>query len=298
MGDFRFIFDKISKKWVVLAPRRSIRPDVSHEAPVLCPFCPGREKDEPDVFRIGGEKGDSDWEVRVINNKFPFAPIHEIIIHSPDHHKNFDELPLDQIENIIQVYKNRLKEHKDKGQVYIFHNRGEAAGESLPHPHTQFVVVSSEVKLDMPLLCPDFENDQEEDREWAGGFYYKSMNVSVPMASQWPDEVWISAKNGGNFGDMPENEVSDLSFALNRIIRILNLRHGEEFPFNFYINMQEWYLRIIPRVKSLGGFEIGTGIFINTQDPVDTFNFIKEHFDVLDEDKIKKKQKADYDRSV
>ncbi|MEK7186093.1 MAG: hypothetical protein AAB675_01905 [Patescibacteria group bacterium] len=297
MGDFKFLQDKITGKWVILAPRRSTRPDVAHETKPFCPFCPGREREDPDLFRIparnasaseaggGGESGDSNWQTRVIPNKFPFAPIHELIIHSPDHHKNFDELPVDHIATIIEAYKQRYNEHKNKGQVYIFHNRGEAGGESIPHPHTQLVVIPREVNLDTPLL-----NEGEYK------FDASLFSVSCPTTSQWPDEVWVNPKEQGrSFGEISDEEITALATILNKLIRILDLRHGHEFPFNFYIHSGEnWYLRIIPRVKSLGGFEIGTGVFVNTQDPIDTFNFIKEHFDTLNEDKIKTKQKANY----
>jgi len=49
-----------------------------------------------------------------------FAPIHEVIIHSPDHHKSFDELPLFQSELVFKTYRQRFQAHQDKGQVYIF----------------------------------------------------------------------------------------------------------------------------------------------------------------------------------
>lgn len=55
-------------------------------------------------------------------------------------------------------------------------------------------------------------------------------------------------------------------------------------------------MRIIPRTKSMGGFELGTGIFINTQDPKETFAFLKEHFEKPDEEKIRTSHQADYNR--
>ncbi len=109
MADFKFLEDPVSKKWVILAPRRAKRPDIAKGPSVLCPFCIGREKDEPELYRVGGEAQDSNWpasnasparqspdgssrmadgrsdagwQIRVIPNKFPFAPVHEIIIHS------------------------------------------------------------------------------------------------------------------------------------------------------------------------------------------------------------------------
>ncbi|MBI2031782.1 MAG: hypothetical protein HYT08_04185 [Candidatus Levybacteria bacterium] len=289
MADFKFIQNPNSQKWVILAPRRSKRPDAAIKTVPVCPFCLGREKEEPDVYRVGGELGDSNWQVRVIPNKFPFSQIHEVIIHSPDHHKNFGELPLDQTELILKTYRQRFNTHKDKGQVYIFNNRGEGGGESLPHPHTQLVVVPRDVAMDIPQSSSDEESIETE--------YFL---LKCPATSQWPDEVWITPKKRNtSFGEINDQEISNLAFALNRVIRILDLRHGYEFPYNFYIFPgNDWYLRIIPRVKSLGGFEIGTGVYVNTQDPKETFAFIKEHFESPDEEKIRKENQAEYRRSV
>ena len=297
MADFKFLQNPVSKKWVVFAPRRAKRPDIAKGPSSLCPFCIGREKDEPELYRVGGEEGASNWQIRVVPNKFPFAPIHEIIIHSPDHHKNFEELPEDQVELIFKTYRKRYNTHKTKGQIYIFHNRGEGGGESLPHPHTQLTVIPNEVRLEIPPLKPDSLSLQREDPERIETPYFL---ISSPITSQWPDEVWIYPRSGGRtFGDISNEEISDISAIVSRLIQILDLRHGHEFSFNFYIYPgKDWYLRVIPREKSLGGFEIGTGIFVNTQDPRETMAFIKEHLQTPNVEKIKKEHQAEYERRV
>lgn len=289
--EFRYLQNAISKKWVIFAPRRAKRPDVAKGPEPLCPFCLGREKEEPEVYRIGGTAPyGEDWQVRVVQNKFPFAPIHEIVIHSPDHHKNFDELPLSQVELIIKTYKNRFVTHQNKGQVYIFNNHGKAGGESLPHPHTQIAVVPSEVILDLPRL------EEPEDGELEIGNFL----IFCPPTSQWPDETWIVPKKRGRiFTEIDDIEINEFALVLQRLIQIFSTRHGHEFPFNFYIYPGgDWYLRLIPRVKSIGGFELGTGIFVNTQDPKETLEFIKTHFHEPDFEKIKTIHKAEYAKSV
>lgn len=309
MADFQFLQNPISRKWVILAPRRAKRPDVAKGLEPVCPFCVGREKDEKEVYRVRGTALDTDWLIRVLPNKFPFTPIHEIIIHSPDHHKNFEELPLYQNELIIKTYRQRFLTHQKKGQVYIFHNRGEAGGESLPHPHTQLAVVPFEIKMDIPRLDPSASAElsprplgitaKEEGLEKEVAVVTEFFYLFCPETSQWPDEVWIAPKKRGRaFGEITDGEVSDLAFIIPRLIKILGLRHGNEpLPFNFHIYPGgDWYLRFIPRFKSLGGFELGTGIFINTQDPKETIAFIKEHFERPDEEKINRKYQAQYSK--
>ena len=279
MSDFQFLQNPLSKKWVILSPRRAKRPDVAKGIEPVCPFCVGKESGEKETYRVGGVLGDSNWQIRVIHNKFPFAPIHEVIIHSPDHQKNFGELPLATVELILKTYRQRYNTYVKKGQVYIFHNRQEKGGESLPHPHTQLAVVPEEIRLDIPRLATPAEMSfAAVDQEVHATNHFV---IFCPRTSQWPDEVWIAPKARGRaFGEIEDTEITDLAFVLSRLIKIFDLRHGLEFPFNFYIYPGgDWYLRIIPRVKVLGGFEVGTGIFINTQDPKETIAFIKELFD-------------------
>lgn len=292
--EFEFLQNPVSNKWVIFSPHRAKRPDVANGKEPICPFCPGKELQEKEVFHLDS--------VRVINNKFPFAPIHEIVIHSPDHHKNFGEFPLSQTELILQTYRQRFKTHEKSGQVYIFHNRQKAGGESLPHPHTQLAVVPDEVEMEIPRLAAPSEMAKATKDQVA--HTTNRFVIFCPHTSQWPDEVWIAPKERGRtYGEIKDAEIRDLALVLGRLIQIFDIRHGYDFPFNFYIYpTNDWYLRIIPRVKVLGGFEIGTGIFVNTQDPKETIMFIKEHFNQPvgspNEEKIKTMYQAAYHKRV
>jgi UDPglucose--hexose-1-phosphate uridylyltransferase len=334
MSDFQFLQSASwrTNKWVILAPRRANRPDVAKGSEPVCPFCPGKEGEEKEVFRLPSsiviaseakfdlaKRGNLNeiassqaprndnvqgWSVRVVPNKFPFAPIHEVVIHSPDHHKNFDKLPMEHVSLILQAYKHRFNEHSHKGQVYIFHNNGSAAGESLPHPHSQIAVVPFEVAMDIPMLATQAEYQIANDKFQMDTIKTDHFSIFCPPTSQWPDEVWIAPKlSGRSFGEITENEIQDLAKTIQSLIQILDLRHGNEFPYNFYIYPGgDWYLRIIPRVKTLGGFEVGTGIFVNTQDPQETLAFLKAHLPVpvggLDREKIKAEHQAEYKKGV
>ncbi|HSD98313.1 MAG TPA: DUF4931 domain-containing protein [Patescibacteria group bacterium] len=290
MSDFQFIKDFSFNKWVILDPKRAKRPNVAKKIVPHCPFCIGNEGSEKELYRIGGNPGDSNWQVRVLNNKFPFAPVHEIIIHSPDHHKNIDELPDNHVELLFHAYKERFEANRKKGQVYMFHNRGELAGESIPHAHTQLVGIPKEVTLDIhPPLEPD--KDAQETNFFT---------LFCPMVSQWPDEVWITPKRRKQFfGDIYEEEIIDFAFVMKRLLQIMSLRHGSVFPFNYYIYPgKDWYIRLIPRSKLLGAFEVGTGVWVNTEDPRNTMQFIKTHFENPDEELIHREHMAEYRRGI
>lgn len=317
MSDFEFIKNPVSGKWIISAPRRSHRPDGLHTH-VPCPFCVGQEADD-EVYRV--PDGNGGWAIRSISNKFPFTPYHEVIVHSPDHNRNFDSLPITQVELILHTYRQRYITHEDQGQVYIFQNHGHSAGESIGHPHSQLVVVPHDVKLDIPKLPNIVWNKQAGTttmsgftQKWWGwseesdkaesanedSFTTEHFYAFCPKASEWPDEVWVAPKKGGEvFGDINDFQLKDLAFILARLIQIFDMRHGRDFPFNFYIYPgKNWYLRLIPRIKILGGFELGTGVMVNTQDPHNTLAFIKEQFHSPDFEKILVHHRADYRKKV
>jgi UDPglucose--hexose-1-phosphate uridylyltransferase len=325
--DFQFLQNPITKKWVVSAPRRAKRPDVANGQEPVCPFCPGREENESEIYRVPAENREetrrifgceSDWKVRVLHNKYPFAPVHEVIIHSPNHFRSFDLLPLNQVELILKTYRHRYEELKTKGQVYIFHNRGQRAGESLPHPHTQLVVIPNSVEVQIPKLDSDSyvgvsPHPQEVDSlsDKTNSLSHKLLEkeemveteyfyLFCPHTSEWPDEVWVTPKHRNKiFGEITDVEVTDFAYVLQRLVQVLMIRHSNEFSFNFYIYPgKDWYLRLIPRVKRMGGFELGTGIFVNTQDPKETILFLKKYFKNPNEEKIRKDSLAEYPHNV
>lgn len=305
MSDFSFLENPISHQVIIAAPKRARRPNEAKGIVATCPFCPGAEGEDKEVYRVSSSEQrdisssiptlmNNDWSVRVIPNRFPFALIHEIVILSPDHHKGFDELPQSHVATVLRVFQQRFQTHHGKGQVYIFNNHGMAAGESLPHPHTQLAVVPFSVPLSIPSLAAGNLGGQDEIEETDHFWLF------CPEMSQWPDEVWIAPKKRERFFDSLENEeIEDLAFVLQRLLQIMDLRHKSEFPFNFYIYPgADWYLRLIPRIKTLGGFEIGTGVFVNTQDPTETMHFIQTHFHTPNIEQIKAEHQAKYRRGV
>lgn len=292
MADFKFLRIPNLESWVVLAPRRAHRPGQGHDHIKVCPFCPGHEDKSPEVYRIGGETGDSKWAVRVISNKYPFAPIHEVVIHTPEHEKTLSVMSLEQIRLIIETYVNRFNTHVKEGAVCIFGNTGHDAGESIMHPHSQIAVVPKDVQVVVPRL--------EQDPLYRGEFLRVSdFDLICPPYSQWPDEVWVVPNERGRlFGEIRYEEIESFSYILKRLVRIFELRHGNNFPYNFYIYpFHDWYLRIMPRAKIAGGFEIATGIFVNTQEPKETMQFIKDHFYEEEDEKIRM-NKAEYRKGV
>ena len=291
--DFKFVNIPSLENWIILAPKRAKRPDI-HERKKerVCPFCPKTQSTDIETYRLGGEFPDNNWSVRAVKNKFPFTPIHEVIIHTPEHKHSLSELSVDQVKLVIEAFVNRFNTYLREGTVCIFSNAGHDAGESINHTHSQLAVVPKEI----PIVVPTLEEFLDYDREF---FNVKDFEIICPPYSQWPDETWIVPNDRGKlFGEITYEEMESLAYILRRLIFIFEARHEEDFSYNFYIYpRRDWYLRILPRAKIAGGFEIATGIYVNTQDPKETMEFIKTHFFEEEREKIKK-HKAEYRRGV
>ncbi|OGK51686.1 hypothetical protein A2966_05110 [Candidatus Roizmanbacteria bacterium RIFCSPLOWO2_01_FULL_41_22] len=273
----KYVPDIRSRRWVIIAPQRTVRPqsyEETNDRCELCPFCPGHEKFTiNEVYREGGGEKDqpgsprceAGWKVRVITNKYPITDIHEVIVHSPDHQKDIHNLPLAQVELLIKAYRQRFNNYRNTGQVLIFCNHGERSGASIAHPHSQLVVIPFQINLDT-LTREPLNNIVDEN---------KFFHIYCPDFSQWPYEVWIAPKESKSmFGDITDEQITDLAVVFQNVLRQLEEIHEsshlsrEVFGYNFYIHPKEnWYLRVIPRFIHRAGFELGTGLSVNVVDP-------------------------------
>ena len=241
--------------------------------PFRCPFCPGNEADTPpEVYRTGeGEANKPGWKVRVVPNLFPITDLHEVIIHSPDHNKDIEDLSEGEVEEILKVYVNRFNFLKEKGKVFIFSNQSLISGASLIHSHSQISVVPNDIPTNT-LAAQPIVNIVEQVREFVS---------YCPNYSEWAYEVWIS--EAVQLRQLDEANTGDLAKILQSSIQKLKKIHDtnphyakKPFGYNFYISVpihpkgvqkQSWYLRIIPRFSERAGFELSTGIMVNSVSP-------------------------------
>lgn len=277
----KFVPDIKTQRWIIITPERSARPDdtLAPETEKVCVFCTGNEHLTPsEVLRVGeGEKDKPGWKIRVVPNKFPITDIHEVIIHSPDHHKNIAEFDLEQVVLLLTSYRARFQFHLQNGQVMIFSNQGEHAGASLNHPHSQLVVIPRQINLDALVREPVMNMVEDNN-------YYITY---CPDFSQWPYELWISPKKEStNFGAVTDEELRDLARVLQNSLKRLVVRYNDAslkktypnlpFAYNYYIHHgQNWFIRIIPRLIHRAGFELGTGLSVNIIDPTQAAKELK-----------------------
>ena len=161
-GDLRR--NPVSGEFTVVASVRRGRPNGAAgdaaENQSICPFCEGHERLTPpeiDALRDEGSANEPGWRVRVVPNKYPaFADGHEVIVHSPAHDVEFEQLSADEAADVIRMYQCRLEALLGRGAaaVTIIHNRGSLAGASLAHPHSQAIAT----QMVPPVLQRELNN--------------------------------------------------------------------------------------------------------------------------------------------
>lgn len=322
--------NKITKQWVIYAPARRKRPKdfekPEHEkvhVPLYdkeCPFCPGNDHMITSIITEIKE-GEDSWKIRVIPNKFP-AVIpknnirrynkgiylamkgyghHEVVIETPYHNQEIAQMPLKEVELIIEVYHKRYREliKKDENMmVIIFRNHGLRAGTSLIHPHSQIIstgMVPGYIRWreEMALhyfdewgncvYCDVLAYEMKDKRRVV---YENDLFVAfVPFAAEVPFEILIMPKmHKANFGDISDNEKSSFALALKNILERLRRKLNDP-NYNYTINTSvryraeepqlHWHLLIRPRLTTRAGFEIGSGININPSIPEEDAKFLK-----------------------
>ncbi len=284
-------------EWSILSEDRANRPqgESSPDDPKSCPFGEGKEDGTPsEVLRLGrGVPNGPGWEVRVVPNKFPVLSGHEIIIHSPDHFADIAQLPLEQVEKIVQAYLFRFRHYSDKGLPFIFSNHGSSSGASLTHPHSQLVLFeeipeSIQEKLEKAEIyfrenkeCPYCDLIKREQEGKRKVFENSHFLVIVPYAAEWPYELWVLPKeHKANLSEIDLDTVTALADVLKRICEAMTLKFGKSVSYNYWVHSLSeyflgkdkdrsfyfhWHLEFVPREKKLGGIEIGAEVMVYGQ---------------------------------
>ncbi|MBI3753847.1 MAG: galactose-1-phosphate uridylyltransferase [Deltaproteobacteria bacterium] len=256
----------------------------------------------PNKFAAVSDSGSRERKIDGIRRSVTGVGVHEVIIESPRHNTNPALLSSEQMEEVIKVYKNRfLKAYTDPRveHVIVFKNHGEGAGTSLEHPHSQLIgtpvmPVQFRDRLEAAahffddmgecLMCVLARKEKEEGvRVVAETEHFLSF---VPYAALSPFHTWIFPKrHSASFSDIADAEIKDLALSLKSILS--KLYHGLVNPdYNFVIRSNKpkdcdleyfhWYISIIPRLTRAAGFELGSGMYINTSLPEESAEFLRK----------------------
>ncbi len=230
--------------------------------------------------------------------------LHEVIVETPKHNMTTALLPHDHVERILYTYRQRLTAFYEDPRiehVIVFKNHGAGAGTSLEHPHSQIVgtpVFPGQVMIRLEeairnyyyvnfgecVYCLCLANEIKDKVRIV--CENKSFVAFVPYAALSPFHVWIfPRKHVSCYGSITDEEISDLSSILKEVL--LRLYVGLDNPdYNYMIRSLSpkeanskffhWYIAIVPRVSQAAGFELGTGMFINTALPEASARFLRD----------------------
>lgn len=279
-----------------------------------CPFCPGHEEATPPALETYGPTGDwllrvvpnrypafeggGALEVEHLGPVFAQAPasgLHEVLVLSPDHDASWGELSDPQSGLVMAALRDRFEDHGHQAGVRYSQaivNHGRDAGASLSHPHGQIIgvpFVPGELLEEIAgfrrfsghcLMCATVEAERDAGHRMISDS--PGVAVIAPWWSGAPFEVLvIPTTHGGHLHESDPAELAALGRAVRDVLARLGallddpsynivfhtLPHRSEDPFH-------WHVHIVPRLRTEGGFEQGTGVPINVVAPEDACSLL------------------------
>lgn len=244
----------LTKDWVMIASNRQERPQMPKD---WCPFCPGSGK-VPD-----------DYEVYCYDNDFPAlsqnppapdavetaffqtAPAYgkcEVILYSPRHTAALPELSDEHVEKLVDLWCKRFEalsaDPKIK-YVFIFENRGDVVGVTMPHPHGQiygYPFIPKKIQLETEsageyyqknercLFCDLLQSEQEFGKRVI--FENQHFIVFLPFFTEYPYGVYIMSKSHKRYiTEFSEEERRALAVTVKQTVGMLDSLFGYRFPY-------------------------------------------------------------------
>ncbi|MGC9046545.1 MAG: galactose-1-phosphate uridylyltransferase [Minisyncoccia bacterium] len=234
-------------------------------------------------------------------NQITGIGVHDLIITS-NHNKNFAQQTLQHSFLVLLAFRERYKQVMNNScisYISIFHNWGREAGATIYHPHYQLIAIpvippnilhylnGSKryfVKNKRCVHCDIIANEKKHKIRIL--YENKSAIVIAPYVSKEPFELRIYPKKHNSFfEETPDNILYDIAdalyYALNKIEKKL-----KKPDYNFFINtapvkykskfsFYHWFIEIIPKLNIDAGFELNTGIEINTISPEMVIKILK-----------------------
>lgn len=218
---------------------------------------------------------------------------HEVIIESRRHNTCPALEEPEEVTRTLKAFQDRaLAMSQDARIEYIipFKNHGKSAGSSLVHPHAQIVglpMVPRNVRSRAESAMQFFDDSGEcvfcrmLADELASGERIVTENehfvAFVLYAAFSPFHMWILPKQHmSSFLFAGQYQLESLAEILRTVLRKIYYGLGDP-AYNYVIRTAptrdfasdylHWYVSVVARVTKTAGFELGSGMFINTALP-------------------------------
>jgi UDPglucose--hexose-1-phosphate uridylyltransferase len=292
--------DELTGTSAIVAPGRATRPVVftppaaaPSAPPPDCPFCNTHESmTPPEVARVGtGAPETPGWQVRIVPNLYPIVGTegdargaHEVLVLSPAHNLQLDALTLEAAVTAVLALRDRTAYHLGAGLEYAqpLVNYGRASGASIEHPHAQLVALAFTPPLVDTLLARfavasrDLVADSIDEAADRGCILRKGGAVSwCPPGATSPYMVRIAMPSEGDrFDRATDDELVHFTETLQDALARLHGTLGDP-AYNIVVHTAprddprpfHWWAEIVPRLGVYGGFEMGTGVWVNPVAP-------------------------------
>ncbi len=223
------------------------------------------------------------------------AGFHELVV-TRDHEKHFADFTDAETAEVLNAYRDRyaaIARDNCGEYVMIFHNHGLLAGASVFHNHSQIMstpIIPSGILKNIKAAQDYFVKTGAriheiildwEIKEDKRVIYENEKFVALcPYVSRTAYEVRIFPKSpSAYFGDLSESDVPALAQALNAALKKIFRALGN-VDYNFFIHTAppqkpdspiydayHWHIEVMPRFSIDAGLEFGTNVFVNTIDP-------------------------------
>ncbi len=238
----------------MIASHRQNRPQMPKD---WCPFCPGSGKvpDDYEVYEYDNDfpalSQDPSEPDDVANDFFKVKPAYgkcEVILYSPGHTTTLPELTTQHITKLVNLWAERfekISEDEKVKYVFIFENRGEAVGVTMPHPHGQiygysFVPKKIQLELDSAkeyheekdacIFCDMLK--EEEKFEQRIIFKNEHFTVFLPFFTEYPYGVYVfSNAHKQNIAEFNEEERVALAQTLKETVGMFDSLFDYNFPY-------------------------------------------------------------------
>lgn len=226
---------------------------------------------------------------------------HEIVIETPEHRTSLGQMDISGVREVLAIYRDRhlaLREDPRIKLVLAFRNHGLSAGASLAHPHSQIIgtpIIPLRIRRKYEVATRFFDDTGEcvyctvrnEEQKDARRVIVETSFLTVfhPFASQVPFETWVVPKlHNPSFANIEERELDDLALSLRAVLGAMHASLGNP-DYNLIIHTAPvedeqkpyflWHVEIRPLLATPAGFELGTGVFINTAVPEETAAYFR-----------------------
>ena len=252
MAELRF--NPLTKDWVMIASHRQNRPQMPKD---WCPFCPGSGK-VPDHFDVYEYDNDfpalsqnppvpDDVETNIYKTKPAYGKC-EVILYSPQHTVTLPELSTDHVRKLVDLWCERyeaMKADEKIKYVFIFENRGDVVGVTMPHPHGQiygYSFIPKKIELEVNSSKEHFEKTGHclfffmlKDEYAAKDriiFENDDFVVFLPFYSAYPYGINIASKaHKHSIAEFTDSERTNLAKAVREAAGTLDNLFGYTFPY-------------------------------------------------------------------